>query len=101
MKLLVTATISGPSSNDVQQAKMSILKALDGVKDRLNNGSQVKVASCDAENTSQLQMLMGQLKWFSLGKEPDGFSEHKRQASKKRRAGIVEEPSIDEILLDL
>jgi len=79
---------------------MSILKALDGVNDRVNNWSEVKIASCDAENTSQLQMLMGQLKWFSLGKEPDGFSEHNRQASKKRRAGI-EEPSIDEVFLDL
>ena len=100
MKLLVTATINGPSQNDVQQTKMAILKALDGVKDRVNNGSEMKIASCNAENTSQLQMLMGQLKWWSLGRQPDGFSEHKRQASKKRRAGIVEE-SIDDILLDL
>lgn len=100
MKLLVTATISGPSHNDVEQTKKSILNALTGVKDRLNNGSQMKIAACNAENTSELQMLMGQIKWFSLGKEPDGFSEHKRQASKKRRAGIVEE-SIDDVILDL
>ena len=100
MKLLVTATINGPSQNDVQQTKMAILKALDGVKDRMNNGSEMKIASCNVENTSELQMMMGQLKWWSLGKQPDGFSEHKRQASKKRKAGIVEE-SIDDILMDL
>jgi hypothetical protein len=79
---------------------MAILKALDGVKERTNNGSEIKIGSCNAENTSELQMMMGQIKWFSLGKEPDGFSEHKRQASKKRRAGIVE-PTIDEIILGL
>jgi hypothetical protein len=100
LKLLVTTSIDGPSQNDVQQTKMAILKALDGVKDRVNNGSEMKIASCNAENTSELQMLMGQLKWWSLGRQPDEFSEHKRQASKKRRAGIVEE-SIDDILLDL
>ena len=101
MKLLVTATVSGSSHNDLQQTKMAILKALDGVKDRMNNGSEMKIGSCNAENTSELQMLMGQLKWWSLGRQPDGFSEHKRQASKKRRAGIIDEPTIDEIILDL
>jgi hypothetical protein len=100
LKLLVTATINGPSQNDVQQAKMAILKALDGVKDRMNNGSEIKIGSCNAENTSELQMLMGQLKWFSLGRQPDGYSEHKRQSSKKRKAGIVE-PEIEDELLDL
>ena len=100
MKLLVTATVSASSHNDIQQTKMAILKALDGVKERTNNGSEIKIGSCNAENTSELQMMMGQIKWFSLGKEPDGFSEHKRQASKKRRAGIVEE-SIDDIILNL
>ena len=101
MKLLITTTINGASQNDVQQAKMAILKALDGVKDRMNNGSEIKIGSCNAENTAELQMVMGQLKWFSLGREPDGFSEHKRQASKKRRAGIKPEESIDETILNL
>jgi hypothetical protein len=100
LKLLVTATVNASSHNDIQQTKMAILKALDGVKERINNGSEIKIGSCNAENTAELQMMMGQIKWFSLGKEPDGFSEHKRQASKKRRAGIVEE-SIDDILMDL
>jgi hypothetical protein len=100
LKLLVTATVNASSHNDIQQTKMAILKALDGVKERINNGSEIKIGSCNAENTAELQMMMGQIKWFSLGKEPHGFSEHKRQASKKRRAGIVEE-SIDDILMDL
>ncbi len=98
MKLLVTATISGPSSTDVQNTKMSILKALESVKDRTSN--DIKIGSCNAQNSLAFHLLMGQLLSFSLGREPDGFSEHKRQASKKRRAGIVEE-SIDDILMDL
>jgi hypothetical protein len=100
LKLLVTATINGPSHNDVEQTRRSILKALDGVKDRMNNGSEMKIGSCNTENSFELGTVMRQIVAFSLGREPDGFSEHKRQASKRRRAGIVEE-SIDDILQSL
>lgn len=102
MKLLVTATVSAQSSGDLQQTKMALLKALDTVKERTNNGSEIKIGHCNADDPAEVQVLMGKVKWFSLGKEPDGFSEHKRQASKKRRAGIAEESeeSIDDILLD-
>ena len=101
MKQLVTATIFAPSHNDIEQTKKAILNALVQVKDRMNNGSEIKIASCNAENTSELQMLMGQIKWFSLGKEPNGFSEQKRQKQKKRTAGIKDDEDLDDILLDL
>lgn len=100
MKLLVTATVRAPSHNDIQQTKKAILNALAEVKNRMNNGSEIKIGSCDAENIGEVQMVMGQIKWFALGREPDGFSEHKRQASKKRKAGIVND-SIEDDLLDL
>lgn len=98
MKLLVTATVDAPSQSIIQQTKMAILTALEKVKDR--TGAEVKIGTCNAENSAELQMLMGQIKWFSLGKEPNGFSERKRQAQKKKTLGIQEE-SIDDILLDL
>ncbi len=100
MKLLVTATVDAPSVGQIKETRRDILGALELVKDRSTNGSQIKIGSCNAENPAAVQMLMGQIKWFTLGREADGFSEHKRQASKKRRAGIVE-PSIDEMFLDL
>lgn len=78
---------------------MAILTALEKVKDRTT--ADMKIGSCNAENTAELQMMMGQIKWFSLGKEPNGFSEAKRQAQKKKTLGIVDETSIEDELLDL
>ena len=99
MKLLVTTTVDAPSQSIIQETKMAILTALEKVKDRTK--ADMKIGSCNAENTAELQMMMGQIKWFSLGKEPNGFSESKRQAQKKKTLGIVDETSIEDELLDL
>ena len=71
MKNLVIVTIEGPSHNDINGARKAIVNACVEVKDRVNNGSRIKVSSCNADDVNEIYSIMGRIKWWTLGRKGD------------------------------
>ena len=68
MKQLITITIDAPSHNDMTQCSHVLMRAVNGARKQVNGGAKVKVATTDAGDPSAMMRVMGQLKWWSLGR---------------------------------
>lgn len=98
LKRLIVATIEGPSHNDIEEANRSIVKACVETKNRINNGSSIKISSCNPDDMNQLYSLMGRIKFWTLGRGAD--IQHDYNGGKKARPRKREQ-SLDDIILGI
>lgn len=97
MRHLVTVTIEGPSHNDVENAKLAIVKACQEVRDRMNNGSRIQVSSADANDINATLRRVKLVDWLRGEIVPDTSEKHR----KVPRQTDAPPKSIDELLLDI
>jgi hypothetical protein len=71
MKTLIFVTIDGPSRNDIEGARMSLSKALGTVIERVNNGSEIRISSCNAENSQEMFSSLGKIVAWAFNKVPE------------------------------
>lgn len=64
----MTITIEGPSQNDLNQSRDMLAKAIDGARANINNGAKIKRSWTNGDDPRQMMALMGNLKWWSLGR---------------------------------
>jgi len=84
LKSLVTISIEAPSSNDLKQSEKTLTKVIDEARLHINNGAKIKRSITDADDPRAMMALMGQLKWWSLGKPEHVDRSEKREEKKKR-----------------
>lgn len=68
MKLLATITVEASAHHDIQQAEKILAKAIDDARMKINNGTKIKRSFTNADDPKEMMGLMGQLKWWTLGK---------------------------------
>ena len=79
MKALVTVTVEASAHHDMEQAEKILAKAIDDARMRINNGTRIKRSFTNADDPKEMMGLMGQLKWWTLGKTTPRRPEPKRE----------------------
>jgi hypothetical protein len=69
LKQIITITIRAHSRSSLTGTHDIIKDAIDEAKLHLNNGTRIQVLETRADDPSQVEALMGKLKWFSLDRE--------------------------------
>ena len=89
MKSLVTISIEAPSPNDLKQSEKTLTKVIDEARLHINNGAKIKRSITNADDPRAMMALMGQLKWWSLGK-PERLEHAEKREEKKKRGWLNE-----------
>jgi hypothetical protein len=76
----LTITIEGPSQNDLNQSRDLLAKAIDGARMNINNGAKIKRSWTNGEDPRAMMALMGQLKWWSLGRIESPVKHQKKRS---------------------
>ena len=90
MKSLVIVTIDGPAHNDVEQTRKAMINSLTSIRDRTNNGSRIKISSCDADDVNQIYSMMGKIKWFTLGRVEETVKVTLPNGEKKKERSLFD-----------
>jgi len=85
LKSLVTISIEAPSANDLKQSQNTLTRVIDEARLHINNGAKIKRSITNADDPRAMMALMGQLKWWSLGK-PEKVERTEKQEEKKKQS---------------